>query len=146
MVVGQQRSRPDIGGQLIFGHTNPAVSEVRRRFDPIPAHINRSVTKGARDERRYADVRTVARRRLDGETRERKLADVEIFTSKRPKKDLLGAKRHDDRAYPVDLDAAVEQRTGAVVVSDCNRQLKFGHEQYRSRGGMQIKVLDRRRG
>src|SRR5882757_479821 len=129
-MIGEERPRPYIGGELVLGDADPSSFEVLRPGDPVLAHIDRGVAEGARQEGRHADIGAIARGGLDGEARERELADIERRLAKGAEEDLLRAERHDDRVDAVDLDRAVDQRPGPIVVSDGYGQGELGHRSW----------------
>ena len=129
-IVVEQGARPHIGGELIFRHADFAALQVGRLLYPIGAHVNRGVPEGPRDESRDRDIGTIALRRFQGEARQRQFADVEFGAAERTKENLFGAERHEDRVDAVDGDAAVNQRAGAVIVADGDREIELGHSNF----------------
>ena len=60
-------------------------------------------------------------------TRNKWPSSIVTSRTKGAEEGLLGAERHDDRVDAVDPDRAVDQRPGAVVVSDRDGQGELGH-------------------
>jgi hypothetical protein len=56
VVVGQERTRPHVGRELVLADADPAAAEVLRPPDAVLTHVDRGVAEGARDERRHAHV------------------------------------------------------------------------------------------
>ena len=127
VIVFQERARPDIGGELIFGHADLAALEVFGLFHPVGADIDRGVAEGARHEGRHRDIGTIALRRLHRVARHRQFADVELGGAEGAEENLLRHELHVDRIDAVDLHRAVEQRAVAVVVADGDREIELGH-------------------
>src|SRR5580700_8121737 len=47
VILLKDHTDPDIRRELIFRHADTATLEIGRRFDPVGAHIDRGVPKGA---------------------------------------------------------------------------------------------------
>jgi hypothetical protein len=127
VIVFQNGARPDIGGQLIFRQADFFTLEVFGLFDPVGAHINRSMAEGARHEGRHTDIRAAALRGLDRKTRQRQFADVEFGMAKGAEEDFFRRQHHAGGVDAIDLDGAVDQRARAVIGSDCDGKFEFGH-------------------
>jgi hypothetical protein len=121
MILCQQGAGPNICSELVLGNADLAVLKVVRRLYPVLANINRGVTKRAGHKGWHSDVGRRARCRQDGEARERQLADIEFGMTECPEEDLFRAQRHDYGGDTIDLNAAIEQGPGAIVVTDCKR-------------------------
>src|SRR5262249_44264804 len=85
------------------------------------------MAKGARQKCRYADVGTLALGGTDGKARKRQLAVIEFGVAEGAEEDFLRAQGHDHGVYPIDRNAPVNQRAGAVVIADGDGKLEFGH-------------------
>ena len=120
MVVGQQRSRPDIGGELVLGHAYSAALQVGWRLDRILAHVDRGVTEGARYESRdptYGQSPiAVLTAKLESDSSQ--MSNSACRNAR--KKISSGLNVMIDGVHAIDLSAAVQQGSGAVVVPDCN--------------------------
>ena len=127
VIVFQEGARPDIGGELIFRHADLAALEVLRLFHPVGADIDRGVAEGARHESRHRDIGTIALRRLHRVARHRQLANVELGGAEGAEENLLRHELHIDRIDAVDLHRTVDQRAGAVVIADRDREIELGH-------------------
>ena len=125
--VLQDRARPDIGGELIFGDADLAALQVRGLLDAVGAHIDRGVAERARHEGRHAHIGEVALRGLHRGARQRQLADVELGMAERAEEDLLRVERHEHRIDAVDLHGAVGERAGAVIVAHRDGETEFRH-------------------
>ena len=66
-------------------------------------------------------------RGLDRVARQRQFADVELGSAEGTKENLFRDKRHIDRIDAIDLNAAVDQGAGAVIVAHCDRKVELGH-------------------
>src|SRR5580704_17048611 len=130
VIVFQESARPDIGGELIFRHADFAALEVLRRFHPVGADIDRGVAERARDEGRHRDIGTIALRRFHRIARHRQFANVELGGAEGAEENLLRHELHIDRIDAVDLDGAVDQRAGAVIVADRDREIELGHGKF----------------
>ncbi len=127
VIVFQEGARPDIGGELIFRHADFAALEVLRLFHPVGADIDRGVAERARHEGRHRDIGTIALRRLHRVARHRQFADIELGGAEGAEENLLRHELHIDRIDAVDLHRTVDQRAGAVVVADGDREIELGH-------------------
>src|SRR5262249_55346886 len=127
IVVFQKRPGPDICRQLIFRHADFAALQILRLLDPVGAHINRGVTEGARHKGRYGDIGAIILRSLYRVARQRQFADVELGSAKGAEENLFRDQSHIARIDAVDLDTAVDEGPGAIVVADRNRKIEFGH-------------------
>src|ERR1700737_5645413 len=63
----QDDPRPHACGELKLGQADASAFAIFRRLDPIPAHIDRVMAEGARDESGHADIGAAAFSRLDRE-------------------------------------------------------------------------------
>src|SRR5205085_8183259 len=104
-----------------------ATLEVGRHADAIGPHVDRGVAKGARQKDGDADIWVAALGRLDGEARQRHLANVELGMAERAEKDLLGHEGHESRLDPIDLDRAVDQGAYAIVIPERDREFELSH-------------------
>ncbi len=120
VIVLQHDTRPDAGGELIFGLADALALEVGRRLDAVLAHIDRVVAERARDEGRDGDIGIIAVGGLHREARHRQLADVEVLAAEGPEENLLGRQVHENGIDAVDLDRAVHEGTHAIIVADRN--------------------------
>src|SRR5262249_56200663 len=62
-----------------------------------------------------------------GEARQGVFADNEVLGGKWAEEDFLRIELHEHRIDAVDLDGAVDQRPVAVVVTDRDGEIEFGH-------------------
>jgi hypothetical protein len=127
MIVGQQRARPDVGRQLVLGHADALALQVFGPVDAVLAHVDAGVAEGAAQEHRHRDVGGLVAAGLHQVAAEGQLADVELDAAKGAEEGLLGRQRHAHRVDAVDLHAAVQQRTRAVVVAHGDRESQLGH-------------------
>ncbi len=125
-VVLQDGARPDVSGELVLRHADLLALQILRLLDAVGAHIDRGVAEHPRHKRRHANVRTVFRRGLHREARQRALADVEVLVAERAEEDFLRIELHENRIDAVDLHRAVDQRAIAVIVADCDGQVELG--------------------
>jgi hypothetical protein len=126
-IVLEDHPRPHVGGELILGHADLLALEVLRLLDAVGAYIDRGVAERLRHEGGDADIGTVAERGLDGEARQRQLADVEIGRAEGAEEYLLRRQRHEHGIDAVDANGPVDQRTVAVIVADRDGQIEIGH-------------------
>jgi hypothetical protein len=126
--VLEHGARPDIGGYLVFRHTDAAALQIFGPRDPaVGADVDRVVAERARGKYRHTDIRAVAVRRLDREAAHRQLANIEVGVAERAEKDFFRFQQHEHRIDAVDLHRAIHQRAHPVVVADGNRQYEFAH-------------------
>ena len=106
-----ETGRPELRG------TDTLALEVRRRLDArVGAHIDAGVAKHLRQRHRDADERTCAaalQRRIGGE---RQLRYVELLLLQHARERLARPHHLDVEIDAFGLDAAVDQRAGAVVI------------------------------
>ncbi len=124
-LVGEQGSRPDVGGQLVLGDADPLALQVLGPGDAaVGADVDGGVAESPRGEHRNADVRAVAARRSQRKGRQRQLADVERLLAEGAEEDLLRLQVHEDRRAAVDPHAPLRQRPHPVVIPDRNGELQ----------------------
>jgi hypothetical protein len=127
VVILEDAARPDVGRQLVLGEADAFALQVGGRLDAVAADVDRGVPERPRYERWHADVGAGALRRLHRMARQRQLADVELGVAEGAEEDLLRRQRHVDWIDPVDLDGAVDQGPGAVIVANGHGKIEFGH-------------------
>src|ERR1700737_1926355 len=86
VLILQDDPRPHACGELKLGQADASAFEVFRRLDPVPAHIDRVMAEGARDEGGHADIWAAAFCCLDREARHRKFPDIKTMPAKCAKK------------------------------------------------------------
>ncbi|MNT47133.1 hypothetical protein D3C72_1838250 [compost metagenome] len=126
-VVLQDRARPHDRGELVLRNADAAALHVLGTPDTILAHVDGGVAERPREKDGHCDVRTVAARMLDQVARERQLADIEVLAAHGAEEHFLRVERHVDGIDAVDLDAAIEQRAGTVIVAHGDGEAEFGH-------------------
>lgn len=96
--------------------------EVRWLADAVAPHVDGGVAEGARQEHRDGHIGTVALRHLERVAGERQLAHVEFAAAEGAEEGLLGRQQHEDGIHAVDLDRAVLQRAGTVILAHGDRK------------------------
>ena len=122
----EDAAHPDVRGLLVFRQADELALEIGRAADvAVSPDVDRRMPEMSRHERRNRDVGTKAARRRHQVAVERQLGDVEVVIAERPEKQLLGIERQIGDLAPVDLHAAVLDRTGAVVfgAGNCQRDV-----------------------
>src|SRR5580693_3226021 len=85
------------------------------------------MAEGARDKSRHRDIGAIALRGFHRVARHRQFADVEFGGAEGAEENLLRHKLHEHWIDAVDLDVAVDQRTGAVIRANGNGKIEIGH-------------------
>src|SRR6185312_11220733 len=122
VILLEEDAHPNAGGELIFRQADTPATQIRGCADAaVVADENRPVAEHARGEHRDADIGVVAARGLDGEARQRQLADIELRSTESTEKDLLGLEEHVNRIDSIDRYLPVQERSYPVIVARCDR-------------------------
>src|ERR1700730_3022899 len=97
------------------------------------------MAKHPRRKYRYGDEPRVALRAQDGVGRQRHFRDVELFVIEHAPERLARPQRNEGQVDALGLNAAVDQRLGAVVAAAGHSEFELGHgEKLSSADGAKI--------
>ena len=117
--VLQDAADPDVGGDLVLGQADGLAFQVSRRFDAaVGAYVDARMPEQARNERGHTDVGVLAARSHQGVAGHRHLGDVELLVLEGTVEGLFRFDRDSGDFAALDRRTAVEDRTGAVVITD----------------------------
>ena len=121
-------AHPDHGGDLVFRQPDALAAQVFGLTDArAVADVDAGMPEDARHERRNADIGRGAGRDRAHVARERNLRDVEFLIAEHAEEDFLRIQRQIGDRAAVDLDLAVLDRLGAVVVAARDGYRHVGH-------------------
>lgn len=119
VIFFEDGASPDTCGQLVLGDADAPSLQVGGAVDAlVRADVNGSVAECAGREDRNADIGIVSPRGLDGKAAQGKLADIEICIAEGTEENLFGFQSQIDRIDAIDGDCAVQERAGAIIVTD----------------------------
>src|SRR5215813_1213621 len=127
-VVLQEASHEAEPGRAPLRGADALALEVAGFLDAgIAAHIDAGMAKNLGERDRHRHEWAVAARFERGVGGQRELRDLKLLTVEHALEALAGAQNLDVELDPRRLDAAVHQRTGAVIIPTGKRKLEVGH-------------------